>query len=181
VNIPNAISLGRLLAVPVAIWLITSNYWTAAFWLFVAAGVSDALDGFIAKRFNVATELGHYLDPLADKALLVGVFLTLAAEGKLPVWLALLVVTRDFLIVGGVILWNFLGRAKAIKPTPMSKANTAAQIALAGLVLAEAGLGLAIAPVVAAGVYLVAATTVASGIGYLRRWLSAASPPEPAE
>ena len=101
---PNVISLGRLLSVPLTVWVILQGYFVVAFGIFVAAGVSDAVDGFLAKRFGMETELGRYLDPLADKALLVAVFITLGQMGYLPVWLVILVVSRDVLIIGGVLL-----------------------------------------------------------------------------
>ena len=170
-NIPNAISLGRLLAVPVTIWLIIAAQIQAAFWVFVAAGVSDAIDGFIAKRFGRTTELGRYLDPLADKTLLVSIYITLGAQGYLPIWLVLLVVTRDLLIVGGALLSAVLSQPLLLKPARISKANTAAQIALAAFVLGEVGFGLSLALVGELGTYLVAATTGISGAHYLGAWL----------
>src|SRR5277367_6169746 len=86
VNLPNFITLARLLSVPVAVWLILVGEFAAAFWVFVAAGVSDALDGFIAKRFDQRTRLGALLDPIADKSLLVAVYVTLGVAGELPAW-----------------------------------------------------------------------------------------------
>ena len=100
----NIITLGRLLSVPVVVWLIIDGSMLPAFALFVAAGISDAVDGFLARRFNQRSELGGYLDPLADKALLVGVYVTLGHVGHLPAWLVILVVFRDVLIIGGAIL-----------------------------------------------------------------------------
>src|SRR5664279_2128942 len=98
-NIPNLITLGRILLVPVVVWAIASGAMWIAFVLFLAAGVSDAIDGFLAKRFGMATELGAYLDPLADKALIVSIYLTLGVNGLIPRWLVILVVSRDILIV----------------------------------------------------------------------------------
>src|SRR6201986_1719527 len=96
-NLPNLISLGRLLLVPLAISLILDGrYWTA-FWVFVVAGISDALDGFIAKRFNRRTRLGALLDPLADKVLLVSVYVTLGIAGQLWPWLVVLLVFPDLI------------------------------------------------------------------------------------
>src|SRR5205085_5855109 len=103
-NIPNLISLGRLLLVPLAISLILDGRYWAAFWVFVVAGISDALDGYIAKRFDRRTRLGALLDPIADKALLVGVYVTLGVAGQLPHWLVILVVLRDVWILGGFVL-----------------------------------------------------------------------------
>src|SRR5438876_10903898 len=103
-NLPNLISLARLLMVPLTIWLIVAGSYGIAFWVFVAAGISDALDGFIAKRFDRRTRLGALLDPLADKVLLVSVYLTLGIAGQIWTWLVVLVVFRDVMIVGGFLL-----------------------------------------------------------------------------
>ena len=97
-NIPNLITLCRLAAVPLVIWLILDDDMMIAFWIFFAAALSDAADGIIAKHFDMETVFGAFLDPIADKALLVGVYLTLGNEGLLPTWLVILVVFRDILI-----------------------------------------------------------------------------------
>src|SRR5918998_3789576 len=94
--------------------------------LFVLAGISDAADGFIAKRFSAASELGAYLDPVADKALLVSVFVTLGFKGALPAWLIVLVVSRDILIIGGILIAYLIGSPMAVHPLWVSKFNTAA-------------------------------------------------------
>lgn len=169
-SLPNFISLGRLLAVPVAVWLILSGKFGIAFWVFIAAGISDAVDGFLAKRMNAQTELGKVLDPLADKALLVAVYVTLGQAGHLPVWLVILVVFRDLLIVGGIILSHTLGRPVRMRPLLVSKINTGAQIILAGGVLAGLGLDLRVDQLILPMVYLVAATTAISGGAYLVTW-----------
>ena len=175
-SLPNLITLGRLLLVPVAIWLVLTGEITAAFWIFIAAGLSDAVDGFIAKHFDQRSRLGALLDPVADKALLVSMYVTLGLARHLPVWLVILVVFRDVLIIGGFLLVSALGHPMAWEPLLVSKLNTAAQIALVGVVLAQLGLGLSdfrtILPfgLDALLTYLVAATTVISGAGYLVRW-----------
>ncbi|HEV7371813.1 CDP-alcohol phosphatidyltransferase family protein [Arenibaculum sp.] len=171
-SVPNLITLGRLLVVPVEVYLILVGEIGWAFWLFVAAGVSDAVDGFIARTFRSRTHLGGYLDPLADKALLVSVYLALGHADYLPVWLVILVVFRDILIVGGVLLLYTLKESLAMQPSWSSKVNTTAQIALAGLVLALHGVDLAaldldLGGVVDAMIWVVTATTAVSGAGYL--------------
>ena len=170
-NIPNSISLGRLLAVPVTIWLIIAGQIQGAFWVFVAAGVSDAVDGFVAKRFGRRTELGRYLDPLADKTLLVSIYITLGMQGHLPAWLVLLVVTRDLLIVGGALLSALLSQPLSLQPAPISKANTAAQIALAAFVLGQIGFAVPMEEITQGVIYVVAITTGVSGANYLGAWL----------
>src|SRR5215831_9291258 len=103
-NLPNLISLARLLLVPAEIWLIIIGSYGLAFWILVGAGISDALDGFIAKRFDRRTRLGALLDPIADKVLLVSVYVTLGVAGQLWTWLVVLVVFRDVMIIGGFVL-----------------------------------------------------------------------------
>ncbi|MEE8444610.1 MAG: CDP-alcohol phosphatidyltransferase family protein [Alphaproteobacteria bacterium] len=169
-NLPNLISLARLLSVPVAVWLILEGRMSLAFWLFVAAGISDAVDGFIAKHFDARSTLGSYLDPLADKALLVSVYVTLGHEGYMEIWLVILVVSRDVMIIGGAILSLLLMDSFRIGPSTISKINTAAQIGLAALILAKQGLGLDDHGTVMVLTLGVAATTVSSGTGYLISW-----------
>ena len=113
------------------VWLIINEQILTAFWVFVLAGVSDAADGFIAKRYNLQTELGAYLDPIADKTLLVSVFLTLGQIGYLNFWLVLLVVFRDGLILTGAFLYHVIHQKLRMEPLLVSKVNTTAQFGLA--------------------------------------------------
>lgn len=170
-SIPNLISLARLMAVPVMIYLILNGYYFGAFWLFVAAGVSDAVDGYIAKQLGQATILGSFLDPLADKALLVGVYITLGQENLLPSWLVIMVVFRDLVIIGGVVLLHISTNSVKMKPLIVSKINTAAQILLVAIVLANLAFPeLAWSEFVLILVYIVTVTTLASGGAYIVRW-----------
>jgi cardiolipin synthase len=179
-NLPNAITIARILAVPLMIWLIVSAEYLAAFWVFVLAGISDAVDGFIAKRFNQRTELGAYLDPAADKLMLVSIYVSLGLLRVLPPWLVILVVTRDILIVGGIALATLLEQPVHIRPLLLSKLNTAAQIMLAGLVLAILGFNIANRQIVIIGSIIVAALTVGSGAQYVLTWIRGmASNPQP--
>ncbi len=136
--------------------------------------LAAAGDGFVAKRFNQVSELGRFLDPVADKALLVSIFLTLGQQGHVPSWIVILVVSRDAMIIGGALFSFTLSLPFPIRPHLMSKANTAAQIVLAGAVLGQAGLGLMIGGAVQVLIYLVAATTLVSGGLYLVRWMRSA-------
>ncbi|MCP5368737.1 MAG: CDP-alcohol phosphatidyltransferase family protein [Hyphomicrobiales bacterium] len=170
VNVPNLITLARILSVPVAVWLVLTGHMLAAFWVFVAAGISDAMDGFIAKRFNAVTELGAYLDPLADKALLVSVYVTLGQQEYLATWLVILVVFRDVLIVAGALLFETLTHSLTMQPLMISKVNTAAQIVLAALVLGFNGFGIDDRMAVQVMVPVVAVTTLASGAAYVIKW-----------
>jgi cardiolipin synthase len=170
ISFPNLLSFARLLSVPLIIWLVLDGQMTFAFWLFVAAGVTDAIDGFVAKHFNAKTELGSYLDPLADKALLVGIYLTLGWLGDIPRWLVILVAFRDLTIVGGALLEHTLTQSFKSQPMMVSKINTTLQIALAALVLARLGLGFDDWGLTGVLVLAVAITTVLSGLTYLIEW-----------
>ena len=138
-NIPNIITLGRILLVPFIIWAIASNQMEIAFAIFIIAGVSDAVDGFLAKRFNMTSELGALLDPVADKALLVSIYVALGIWGAVPRWIVILVVSRDIMIVGAVIVSWLYGKPIPMKPLMVSKLNTVAQVAFAALVLGSVG------------------------------------------
>ncbi len=169
--LPNLISLARLLAVPLAVWLILQDRYGIAFWVFVAAGVSDAIDGFIAKHFDARTTLGGFLDPLADKALLVSVYVTLGYRGQIDTWLVILVVFRDVLIIGGAMLYQTMTQSLTMQPLFISKLNTAAQIALAAMLLAKLGLGIEEDyGVIRTMLHIVAASTILSGAAYVWIW-----------
>lgn len=168
--LPNLISFLRLLCVPAVIWAILDDRLVLAFWLFLAAGISDAIDGFLARAFDAHSLLGTYLDPLADKALLIGMFATLGVIGLVPSWLVLVVISRDVMIVGGAVLLHTLGRKAFIGPLFISKINTVFQIGLVAFVLATAAFTLPLPDLGPVLVLLTAATTVASGFAYLLRW-----------
>jgi cardiolipin synthase len=168
-HIPNALCILRmLLVVPVAWLLVTDNYrLTLAMFAFAAA--TDGLDGFLAKRFGWTSELGKILDPLADKILLVGVFITLAAIGVVPVWLAATAVARDVTITAGAIVYKSLygyGELQG-RPTTISKLNTLCQIIY--LLLVVAARAIDFTPQIAITVLgaLVFVTTVVSGLDYV--------------
>ena len=169
-NLPNLITLARLLSVPLTIWLIFEARYDVAFWVFVGAGLSDALDGYIAKRFDRRTRIGALLDPAADKAMLTGVYVSLGLAGQLPAWIVILVVSRDFLIVVGFFLIQAATVPKQLDPLYISKVNTLLQIALVGFVLAQLGLGIETGPATWLLITAAAVTTVLSGLSYLVRW-----------
>lgn len=178
-NLPNIITLVRIVLVPVIIWAIASNQWTIAFVIFVVAGVSDAVDGFLAKRFNMTTDIGALLDPVADKALLVSIYLTLGISGMIPGWLVILVVSRDVMIVGAVIISWLLENPVPMKPLMVSKLNTVAQVSFAALVLASLGFGFKSAPYDAILMGLVTVLTLLSMLLYLVEWTRHMSTTEP--
>lgn len=170
-TIPNVITIARFLLVPAVIYALLTGRTEWALAGFVVAGVSDGVDGFIARQFNQRSELGAYLDPMADKLLLVSVFVVLGYMGELPLWLVIAAVSRDSLIIGAVMLSSLMGRPVAMKPLMVSKANTAVQIVLAGVVLAELALGLSFGPVRGVMVVVSGLLTGASAAAYLVAWL----------
>jgi cardiolipin synthase len=170
-SIPNLITLARILMVPVVVWAIASNAMWFAFVLFLAAGISDGVDGFIAKRYGMTTELGAYLDPLADKALIVSIYLTLGINGDIPRWLVILVVSRDILIVGGIMLSWLMENPLKIKPLWVSKLNTVAQIAFACVVLGSLGFNIQVPTLKFVLMGAVAVLTLLSIAAYLAEWV----------
>jgi cardiolipin synthase (CMP-forming) len=169
-SLPNLITLARILSVPVMVWSIMNGWMLAAFLLFLAAGVSDAIDGYLAKRFAMTSELGAYLDPLADKALIVSIYVTLGVSGEIPRWLVILVVSRDIMIVGAVLLAWLVGKPLPMKPLTVSKLNTAAQLIFAGVVLATLGLRFEANWLVYAAMAAVTLLTLLSIAAYVREW-----------
>jgi len=170
VTLPNIVTFGRLCAVPLAFWLVLEHRMGQAFILFVVAGLSDAVDGWLARRYG-GNAIGALLDPVADKALLVTMYVTLAAVAAVPPWLAILVVFRDLLIVGGVIVLGVLGQPVVIRPLYISKLNTVLQILLVAATLLTTGFDLTIPWLSETLIWAVAITTLASGGAYV--WVTA--------
>ena len=168
--LPNAISLMRIVLVaPILMYIVDGRYGLALL-LFFVAGFSDGVDGYLAKRFDWHTRIGALLDPIADKLLVGGTFITMVFTGLVPVWLAALVIFRDVVIVGGATAYNWLVRPVEGEPTRISKLNTALQLLFIVFVLSNAGFGwpdkIAIT-VIGAGVLI---TLVVSGIDYVVSW-----------
>ena len=181
-NIPNVITVFRIFLVPVVIWLIIDEDMKLAFAAFLLAGLSDALDGFLAKRYDMQTELGAYLDPIADKVLLVSIYIVLGFASHLPAWLVIAVVSRDILIVGAFLLSWMLGRHVEVQPLFISKANTTGQIILAALVLGDLGFALGLGDLTNIVVWITGILTIMSAAAYLVNWLqdmAAYEPPKP--
>lgn len=172
--IPNAISLLRIALVAPILMLIMKDSFAWALALFWLAGFSDGVDGYLAKRFDWHTRLGALLDPIADKLLVAGTFITLAYTQDIPVWLAAVVIFRDVVIVAGAMAYNFLVRPVQGEPTRVSKLNTALQMVFLLFVLSRAGFGwpdqIAIT-VLGASVLI---TVVISGVDYVWSWSSRA-------
>ena len=170
-NLPNLITLARMLMTPLAITMIISQRFLPAFLIFILAGVSDAVDGFIAKNFELRTELGAYLDPLADKALLISIYVSLAIYAGLPAWIVVTVVSRDVMILFAVLVSWLLDKPVEIRPVWVSKLNTVAQITLAGFALGARAFDLDQQLLHTSLEVLVAGTTLASGGVYIAQWL----------
>ncbi len=169
-QIPNAITLLRILLVIPIMVLLAQRQYGPVLVLFFIAGVSDGLDGYLARRFCWHTRLGSILDPLADKFMLVGTFLLLGWDGLMPWWLVGLVILRDVLIVGGATAYHYCCQSLTMEPTLISKVNTVLQIML-GLVIIVAAMGSWIPTwVVTSMIVLVTVSTVWSGIDYVWRW-----------
>lgn len=163
--------MARILCVPLIVWAITAGQTLPAFLLFLAAGISDAVDGFLAKRFNMATELGAMLDPLADKALIVSIYVALGFTEALPRWVVILVVSRDILIIGGFLVAMLIDRPMPVRPHPVSKLNTVAQIVLAGTVLGSLGLNFEVGAALPVLMGLVTMLTLLSIGFYVAEWI----------
>ncbi|HEX9701691.1 MAG TPA: CDP-alcohol phosphatidyltransferase family protein [Rhodospirillales bacterium] len=169
-NVPNLITLARLVSAPVVVWLILEGWIMAAFWVFLAAAVSDAADGIIAKRFDAETVFGGFIDPIADKVLLVSVYVSLGYRGFMEDWLVIMVVFRDALIVGGALLFQTITQSLSMQPLMISKVNTFVQLVFAAIVLGSRGYGIDDLGLLAVLTYIVAATTILSGGVYVITW-----------
>ena len=170
-SLPNLISLLRLVLVPVIISMIVTDRWIGAFLTFLAAGVSDAVDGWLANRFNLRTELGAYLDPLADKVLLISIYVALAVSDTVPATITILIVFRDVMIIGAFLVSWIMGKPVQVRPLFVSKLNTTAQIAVAALVLGAKAFGVQLGLWFDASLWVVAALTLASAGAYLSQWI----------
>jgi cardiolipin synthase len=159
------------MSVPVLFWLLLNDHPRIAFFVFLAAGVSDAVDGYLAKRFKWTSELGAYLDPLADKILIMSIYIALAVSAQIPLWLVIGVVSRDILILLAVLLSWLLGRPFAIKPLTISKINTAAQLVLATAVLGDNAFGLGLDATRQMLVWITGLSTALSLLAYLQLWV----------
>jgi len=169
-HLPNMVTLARIALVPVLILLLKSQDYTSGLVVFVIAGASDALDGYLAKRLNLQSRLGAILDPVADKLLLVSAYVMLAVLEHIPFWLVLVVVFRDMFIVGGYMLYTSHAGPVKMRPSILSKLNTFMQIALVAVILAQQAAGITW-PLAETLVYVVLATTVASGAHYTWSWI----------
>lgn len=169
-HLPNLICVVRMALVWPIVAALHAGRYELALVLFTVAAVSDGVDGFLAKRFNWQSELGKFLDPLADKLLLVSLFVTLALQSLIPAWLAIVVVSRDLVIVSGGVLYNSLVGPVQPEPSGASKLNTLAQLLLILAVLLQRAMGWALEPLVTVAGAAVLVTSVVSGLHYVIRW-----------
>lgn len=169
-DIPNIITILRImLVIPIMVLLARGEYLTVL-GLFALAGLSDGLDGYLARRYDWRTPLGALLDPLADKLMLVGAYLALGWSGMLPLWLVILVVLRDVVIIGGAVAYRQRCGNLTMEPTWISKGNTLFQILL-GLVALITASGGSLPPWSINGLIgVVTLTTLWSGVDYVWRW-----------
>lgn len=168
--IPNLLTVLRIAATPLLIMLLKYEMFPGALLLFVLAGISDGLDGYIAKRFQYQTRLGAILDPVADKILLVSCFVVLTVMGHIPFWLLVVVVFRDIVIVGGYLLLVILEGGVKMSPSGISKLNTVFQICLVASVLIKLAAGIQLGVVIPVLIAIVTVTSVSSGVHYVWVW-----------
>ncbi len=169
-DIPNIITVLRICLVPPVVAALLQQEFSLALLLYLVAGISDGLDGYIAKRYHYESRLGSILDPLADKLLLVGTYLALTWLGLLPWWLVLAVVLRDLLIVAGAAAYHVFIGPYAMEPTLISKLNTVMQIALGLAVVAAHSLLPLPDWLLHWLVFATLGTTVVSGADYVWIW-----------
>ena len=178
-NIPNLLTIGRILLIPLLVIFLLEGRELAAFWVFVLAGITDALDGFLARVLKQKTDFGAFIDPIADKLLLITSYVTLAVMGTLPQWLAVIVVSRDVIICGGIGILMLYDRDFKIKPSLVSKVTTFLQLLTVVYYLGHEYLQ----GFVHVGVYLIYATaafTILSGVHYIIKGFGILGDPEAA-
>lgn len=181
-TIPNFLTVSRILATPVIGYLIVQQHHIPAVSLLFAAGLTDVIDGYIARKYNMGSVVGTILDPFADKFLMTTLVLTLSYSGQMPVWLAVIILGRDFGLLLSALYWRWISlpRPRTLKrywdfslpsaevhPTQLSKINTGLQLALVGMYTVNPILPIDIGAALQGSSYLVACTTVWSGLSYI--------------
>ncbi len=173
-NIPNLLTALRLASAPMLAALLMRGDYRAALAIFVFAGLSDVADGWLAKRFNLMTRVGRYLDPAADKVLMLASFLALTAMHVTPLWLTALVIARDVVIVGAILLARFLELPLRVAPLYIGKFSTAVQVGYVALTLLVLAFGFEWPRIVATAAFLAGVFTGVSWIAYGNLWIKAA-------
>ena len=169
-DIPNLISILRILLTIPVVWMLLIRRFDIALVLFAIAGVSDGLDGFLAKQYGWQSKLGGLLDPMADKVLLISSYVCLALLGLIPTLLMVLVIVRDLIIVTGALVYNFRIEELEAAPSLISKFNTFAQIVLVIAVVLDQGLVGLSEGLLQFLVWTVFISTIASGVNYVWVW-----------
>lgn len=167
-HIPNLLTVLRIILVPVFLYLILNNRPYSAVTVFIAAGLTDGIDGFLARRFNTRTRFGTVMDPFADKFLLVSAYIALAAKGFIPLWLCVPVILKDSLLLSGLLALKGTGKKVEISPSVFGKATTVLQILTVVYAMLVSGEGAAFTALAV----LTAAVTVYTGVDYARREFS---------
>lgn len=169
-NVPNTISLFRLFLVPVVVYLLAQSAYAYALVVFLVASISDGIDGWIARHYNLCTPLGAMLDPVADKLIILSCLATLTWQSLIPLWLTLSLLSRDMLIVLGAMAYRRLIGHVEITPTWLGKIHIALEFALLCLVLANAAAIFSIAAVLPSLFKLLFITAVLSAMQYIWIW-----------
>ena len=169
-NIPNLLTILRILLVPILVILLIQRSFTKAFVIFFVCGLTDALDGFVARLMNQKTVLGAYLDPIADKALMISCFVTLSIRSVIPSWLSVLVISRDVIILLGIAVLTMMKIPFEVKPMFVSKVNTFLQILTITVALLYKSKLMAVDVFVLKGFFWATALfTILSGLLYIFR------------
>jgi len=176
-NIPNMLTLARIIMTPVIVYMVLSGQAWFALALMVVAGITDMLDGAIARYFNMRTTVGAYLDPLADKIMLISLFVTLFIVEQVPLFVFLAIIFRDLIIVLGAVTYEIVTRRLTMQPSFVSKATTFMQIVYVALLLLNMAI---IIPVILLQIamWLTFSLTCVSGLHYLISWTSKAAKQE---
>ena len=169
-QIPNIITVLRMFAILPICWLLWQDAFVPAIYWLILAGLSDALDGFLARRYGWTSRLGAMLDPLADKLFIVSIMLLFGVKGYLPEWLVILALGRDLVIVGGAVLYRYITGTLEMRPLFISKLNTAFQILLLLMMLLHVGFYPLSIGFISGLQALVTVTTVLSGLAYVYWW-----------
>jgi len=167
INIPNILTVIRILLTPLFVILLQKGMYLFSLYVFAIAGISDGLDGFIARYFNQRTVMGAYLDPIADKLLLMASFVSLAIFGFIPEWLTIIVISRDIIIVLGIAIFSVTNSPFDIKPTIISKLTTFAQLSTIFIILLTLAIDFEISSIKPSIFWITAIITIVSGFQYI--------------
>ena len=169
-HLPNLITALRFLLIPVLVLLLIEQRYVPAFAVFIVSAISDLADGVIARRWNLRTRLGAIADPLADKLTMLAVTLVLASQALIPVWLAVAIVVRDLVIMGGAVAFRFIVGRVEMAPSWLSKFNTVLEFCVLSALLADAAQAIEVTALLPPLFVLVMATILGSGAHYVWVW-----------